>query len=430
MKLKINKACDLNSISVLPPHSRRPNAAPTGADSSVFGKIQASQLRSQQSQQSFSQGVSSQLGMSSQLSQNSLDENVANEQKYGPQERENSVKRISSLVPATHTREDTPMPFSRSSNNLMRKWSYASAMDQRCQVSEELDNRIGLMETSVNRLGMILDSIQSDIMQVNKAIKEVSLEMQGIRQKLVAHDDSLQLMLKGEEDIKASLDVGLKSIHDQLKIDSKWYKLEDGISVLSALPDQIGTHFLKLQRELCGAFTKEIDAMVNFMKLPNHSHSVCTILPAKRGRHANQSRKEQPPSIKKRQCHADQSFKEKLPSMRKLVVPPKVDLKAELIPNIEIGRLKSLKPERATCTNRKCGTEHKQEEMPIAELEREQRVLIESDEDIDRGFSFLLKGKESGIGNYLTEEVKEDTERILRKARRRKRKHCDIIVLN
>lgn len=33
-----------------------------------------------------------------------------------------------------------------------------------------------MMETSLNKFGMILDSVQSDVMQVNKGIKEVSLE--------------------------------------------------------------------------------------------------------------------------------------------------------------------------------------------------------------------------------------------------------------
>ena len=44
------------------------------------------------------------------------------------------------------------------------------------QVSEELENRFRQMESSLNRLGMILDSVQSDVMQVNRAVKEVSLE--------------------------------------------------------------------------------------------------------------------------------------------------------------------------------------------------------------------------------------------------------------
>ncbi|GMP61443.1 hypothetical protein CsSME_00023907 [Camellia sinensis var. sinensis] len=80
MKLKINKACDLSSISVLPPHARRSSNVQSGPESLVFGKNQASQLRSQPSQQSFSQGVSSQHGTFSQLSQNSLDEFVTNDQ--------------------------------------------------------------------------------------------------------------------------------------------------------------------------------------------------------------------------------------------------------------------------------------------------------------------------------------------------------------
>lgn len=107
MKLKINKACDLSSISVLPPHSRygyinkacdlisktclvdfllqlsqysfffgcrRTNAISSGTEASVFGKSQGLQLRSQ-SQHSLSQGMSL-----SQLSQNSLDEIAMNEQ--------------------------------------------------------------------------------------------------------------------------------------------------------------------------------------------------------------------------------------------------------------------------------------------------------------------------------------------------------------
>lgn len=53
---------------------RRSNAMPTGP--------QASQLQSQASQQSFSQGISSQHGMFSQLSQNSLNEILTNDQVW------------------------------------------------------------------------------------------------------------------------------------------------------------------------------------------------------------------------------------------------------------------------------------------------------------------------------------------------------------
>uniref|UniRef100_A0A3Q7F5D7 Uncharacterized protein n=1 Tax=Solanum lycopersicum TaxID=4081 RepID=A0A3Q7F5D7_SOLLC len=124
MKLKMNKASDLSSISVLPPHARRPSVVPSAAESSVFGKSQPSQVRSQQqSQQSFSQGFSSQQAVYSQLSQSSLDDFVPNEQRLGSQERENSAKRMSCLPHINYTREETQMQLSKPSTNYLRKWS-------------------------------------------------------------------------------------------------------------------------------------------------------------------------------------------------------------------------------------------------------------------------------------------------------------------
>ncbi|KAF5731737.1 protein PAIR1 isoform X1 [Tripterygium wilfordii] len=102
---------------------------------------------------------------------------------------------MSCLVPVNYAREESQMPSLRSSNNLIRKWNPASVQDNKCQISEELEHRIGMIETSIHRFGMILDSVQGDIMQVNKGTKEVLLEMESIRQKLLIHDTSLQLMV-------------------------------------------------------------------------------------------------------------------------------------------------------------------------------------------------------------------------------------------
>ncbi|KAF5954721.1 hypothetical protein HYC85_007577 [Camellia sinensis] len=61
--------------------------------------------------------------------------------------------------------------------------------------------------------------------------------------------------------------------------------------------------------------------------------------------------------------------------------------------------------------------------------ERERRIVIESDEEIDVGLSCLLEEKDTDIGNYSMEEAKEETKRILRKARREKRKYSNAIIL-
>ncbi|XP_077240255.1 putative recombination initiation defects 3 isoform X2 [Tasmannia lanceolata] len=339
MKLKINKACDLSSISVLPPYSRRGNAISSAMDSSVFGKSQASQLRSQ-SQQSFSQGMSL-----SQLSQSSLDEIVTNEQRLCSQERDNSLKRISCLAPITYAREDTQMAASRSSNNVIRRWNSAPVPDHRCQVSEELEHRIGLVETSLSRLGRIMDSVQSDIMQVNKAVKEVSLETEGIRQKMMVHDNSLQLMLKGEEDIKASLDGNLRSISDQLRKESEKNKLEEILSVFSTLPDQIEARLSNLQNELCWAFTKELAMLTNEMP-SNPKHPFPSLEPLKRRSSATQSQKNQ------------------LLMMENPIAFPMVRTSA-LVPKEEPDILKSLKPNPVAFIDKKQNMELKQKVIPL-----------------------------------------------------------------
>ncbi|PKI39996.1 hypothetical protein CRG98_039659 [Punica granatum] len=229
MKLKINKACDLSSISVLPPHGRRPGAAPGG--------VQASQFHSQQqSQQSFSQGISAQHGMFSQLSQNSSDDFLTSDQRYSSQERENSVKKISTLV--NYSQEDIRMPLSRNSSNLARKWNSTSMTDNRCHISEELEHRIGLMETSLSRFGRILDSVQSDVMQK-----------------------------KGQADVKASLDGGFKSISDQLSKGAHENKFLEIYSRISAIPVQIEASVMKFQDQVRYNFTREMQAFSSVLKL-------------------------------------------------------------------------------------------------------------------------------------------------------------------
>ncbi|CAN0824860.1 Putative recombination initiation defects 3, partial [Linum grandiflorum] len=284
MKLKINKACDLTSISVLPPpHSRRLSSVQPGTQ-------QSSQLRSGSSQQSFSQGFSSQHGMFSQFSQTSLDEAFVNDQRLNSQERENRVKKASSVPPPTDcTREESQMPNSRSSVTLMRKWNRGSTGEGKCmctsaifcQVSDELEHRIGTIETSLNKFGMMMDSVQRDIMQVNKGTKEVLLEamngffndgffkqvvdwnfcsVDGIRQKLVVLDTSLLTVNKGLGDVKSTFDESLKSMTEQHKNDASKERIQEMSFLLSSLPGQMEASLLKLQDTLHASYIQEMQS--------------------------------------------------------------------------------------------------------------------------------------------------------------------------
>nr|GLL25252.1 protein PAIR1 [Ipomoea trifida] len=402
MKLKINKACDLSSISVLPPHARRTSVGPSGTESSVFGKSQASQLRSQQS---FSQGFSSQLGIFSQLSQNSPDEIVTNEQRLGSQERENSAKKTSFFPPINCDREESQMQLSRTPTNLMHKWSIP---EYKSQMSQELEHRIGVMETSLSRLGMILDSYQNDIMQVNRGTKEILLELESLRQKFVVHDELLHAMIKGQEDLKGSLDGTFKSMSEELKKNVCQEDFREMSSVISALPGKFETFIVKLQNDLSKSLIKEIQAMASSAKVPITEPASIDIPLTEEIKGRAALREMQP--LKRQPVHANQQIAPVL--------------------KVEMGSWNSVRHEQANVKAISSNERHKEEHLLAIQLEKAQRVITLSDEDIDRGFSCLLTEKELGPGNHSIDDAKDETERILRKARRRKRRHCNTIIID
>ncbi|QCE01995.1 hypothetical protein DEO72_LG8g6 [Vigna unguiculata] len=374
--MKINKACDLSSISVFPPpllHSRKANNVSSGL------QVSHSQHRTQPSQQSFSQGLSSQHGLLSHLSQNSLDEAVTNDLRVGSQEQENSLRRLSSLPRPTYSREESHPLNSRSSSNLMLKWNSA---DHKGQLSEGLEHRIGIMETSLSRFAMILDSVQSDVMQVNKGTKEIILEVECIRQKLIAQDNSFQLMTKGQEEFKAMIDGNLKSLSEQMSHVSKKEKLQDVYLAVSSLPQLIEASMQNVKNDLCN-ITKEMQAstiwqfiMINTCRLFFFDFS-----------EANTS------------------------------------LQAAVAPEVEMGGWKSVKKERVTFLDKASEKVQKKKEPETEKCIKggiDCAIVIESDEETEVGFSCLVKENAGeDLFGKLTKEEEEETERILRKARRR-----------
>lgn len=406
MKLKINKACDLNSISVLPPHSRRPNGITSGSDSSIFGR---SQLRSQQS----SQGMSSQLSqlMSSQLSQNSIDNIINNEQRFASQERENSAKRISCLGPSSLAGEETQMPISRSSNNYKPRWGSAPppVIDHhRCQVSDELEHRIGQIETTQNRHGMVLESVQGDIMQVKKQMQECALDIEGIKQKLAGHDNSLQLVLKGEEDIKNILDESFKSFPVQLRKEVH----QDIISAISTLQNHNEKQMLKLTTELSGALANSVKEITGFLQPLDNNESVPSML-----------------KLKERECHPVQSQNME-PAMNSAVLPQRVCTRRKRKPEKKVETRRSSKQKPDSFANAHRSKMNVPEEIPLINLDEEWRKNNEWDADFDGGFACLLGEIETGVGSSFFDESQVETDQILKKARRRNRKVSRVIVLN
>ncbi|KAI3434337.1 uncharacterized protein J3R85_006598 [Psidium guajava] len=385
--MKINRACDLSSISVLPPHGRRPTT--------LQAVGQASQLQTQQhSQQSFSQGPSSQHGLFSQFSQTSVNEVLTNDLRYSSGERESSKKNIASLAQVKCMREESQMPVSRNSTKLIRKWSASSSLDGGSQITEELERRIGLMEASLSRFGIVVDSVQSDVMQVNKRTKELSLEVESIQQKLMTQDNSLQQMSKGQEDIKTSLDGCFKSISELLIKHTNEDQLQEVFSALSALPGKVEGLMMKLQDQLHNTFIKEMAATRYILQ--DKKSAARAVLPVKGTSISSiPQRKAQLESILRYQSVGFSSAANSAERVQ-----------TNLVSKTELGGWTSVKSEKTTFAPNLPTVKHKQKDVlsnrKVGVDEIECRLVIESDEEIDSGFPCLLDDRETGKLNFIS----------------------------
>ncbi|XP_019435404.1 PREDICTED: protein PAIR1-like, partial [Lupinus angustifolius] len=324
--------------------------------------------------------------------------------RAGSQEHDNSLRKISNLPRLAYSREESQPPNSRSSSNLIVKWR---PEDHKNQLSEGIEYRIGIMETSLSRFAMIFDSVQSDVMQVNKGTKELLLEMEFIRQKLIALDNSIQLLTKGQEEIKASIAGSLKSLSEHM---SNQEKLQEVYSAISTLPQLIRKSLQSVQSDLLNT-TTEMQEISCTLKSLNQKDPAQSILSSK-------SISNRDTTSKKRQPVANEK---------------KMNLQVTVVPKKELGGWKPVKKERVTFLDRKSEKVHKENE-PYTEkylqVGRDCAIVIESDEDTDGGFSCLV-GKNGGkdLFGKLTREEKEEAQWILQKARRRKRRYSNAMPI-
>lgn len=293
-------------------------------------------------------------------------------------------------------------------------------------VSEEFEHRIGMMETSLSKFGMILDSVQSDVMQVKKGTKEVSLEMEAIQQKLMVQDSSLQLMNKGQEDFKTSFDAGIKSMLEQLSKNPNQDKLQEMFLVLSALPEKIEASLLSSQNKLHNSFIKEVQKLLCTIQTcqnqiaPIQTCKALSVLSPKTAASPTNLKAEQKPkrkyvrkykvsslaspkgdafhAIPHQKPHHINKASERLRNLAldsHSTVPPKVCVQAAVVPTTETGGWKTVKAGKATSIDRVPQKVQKHNGITCVQQERESRVIIESDEDIDGGFSCLLDEKDT-----------------------------------
>ncbi|KAF2550428.1 hypothetical protein F2Q68_00036013 [Brassica cretica] len=274
-----------------------------------------------------------------------------------------------------------------------------------------------------------------------------------IQQKLILQDTSLQQLIKEQANFKASLDGGVKSILEELSKDFSEEKLQSIILMLKAIPEQVESALQKMQRDIYQTFTRESQVLPHALSslemaevivqapaaprvkakenLPEHrgpSAKVLTIMkkpePIDRLPRAPQLKQskenfpEQRGAEAKRNVISNATQKRKQPSSR--------TVKTSLSPKIQVGGWKTVKPEQNTF---KKSAARKQVKPEDTRTQFEQgSIVIDSDEDIDGGFSCMLNGDAKGA--KFDWDAEKEAKRLLRMARRTKRKFGNPIIIN
>ncbi|KAM0840779.1 hypothetical protein ACQ4PT_059425 [Festuca glaucescens] len=231
----------------------------------------------------FSQGGGSLslLHSQSQISQASLDENLLSPQcilfvscpivtfiylYIGDQRfslHDDSSKRMSSFPAnsASSVRDESQLQMAKTSSKAILRWN-PSLPDSKCQINEDVERKFQHVASSVHKMGMVLDSVQNDVMQLNRAMKEASLDSGSIHKKFVLVETSLQQILKGQDDLKALLEGSTKSNPDQMSaLNNHTSKLDEILSTLSILK-QVQEDLRQLKGDIFRIFTKEMEGIV------------------------------------------------------------------------------------------------------------------------------------------------------------------------
>ncbi|EMS64264.1 hypothetical protein TRIUR3_03726 [Triticum urartu] len=181
---------------------------------------------------------------------------------------------------ASHAQEEPQQqqPVIIPSSTTLR-WN-PSPTDTRCRVNEDAECRFQQLSGSVHKVGMVLDSVQTDVIQLNRTMKEASLDSGGVQQKFDLLEDTLQKIIKGQNDLKVLAENNTKSNSDQLNvINSRTSKLNEMSLVVSVCPKQVQADLKELHGDIFRVLTKDMEGVVRDIRSLSTKPAVMPMLP-------------------------------------------------------------------------------------------------------------------------------------------------------
>ncbi|XP_037481872.1 protein PAIR1-like [Triticum dicoccoides] len=283
MKRGTNSACDLRAVSLPPPLSGagRASAPPASSASAAGNPPQA--VGTQQQSFSLPRPKLPRLSESEAFVDRTLHRPTpARHQGFGL--HDDSSKRMPPFPPTSVSRaqeepqQQQPVIIS---NSTIPHWN-PSPTDTRCRVNEDAECRFQQLSGSVHKVGMVLDSVQTDVIQLNRTMKDASVESGGVQQKFDLLEDTLQKIIQGQNDLKVLAENSMKSNSDQLNVlNSRTSKLNEMSLVVSACPKQVQADLRELHGDIFRVLTKDMEGVVRDIRSLNTRPAAMPMLPLK-----------------------------------------------------------------------------------------------------------------------------------------------------
>lgn len=138
---------------------------------------------------------------------------------------------------------------------MIQSLNNSSLPDKNSRVSEELEKRLEALDVGLSKVITVLDSVQGDLQKLSRAVQNASLESEGIKQKMIHQESSLQLLLKEEEKIKTTLATSLKKLSEKKDDD---VNLESLSNELHMIPATLTRHLSMIKTDLFTCVRNEL----------------------------------------------------------------------------------------------------------------------------------------------------------------------------
>ncbi|KAH7427414.1 hypothetical protein KP509_10G043600 [Ceratopteris richardii] len=148
------------------------------------------------------------------------------------------------------------LSFSKT-NSLIQQLNNRTFPETNSYASEEIIKRLEILDEGLSKVITMLDCVQNELHKLFKTIGNSTMDCEGIKQKIILQESSLQLLLKEDEKFRTTMTSSLNKILKEKNEAGSLENLSDGVH---ALPDILAKLLSRMKTDLSTCIRSELKA--------------------------------------------------------------------------------------------------------------------------------------------------------------------------